>query len=742
MARSNGGNGGSFFDLDIQVVSTSDTSYTLRAVIYLTSQNVSDGVNELSVTGWWSRSGALALGGAYSNTPVWSSDIVVNRQYGTGTYVEVSASWSGVEFWGTTLSATQGYTVPARPYDKPAAPTSISVSRVSDTQHTVSWAATSTSSAPIETQVVYRSTDGGGWASIAAVGDSVRSYTDTTTSADHDYRYMVHTSNSSGSLGTGPVAGPIQTTPAAPTSVSAVKNASNGVVVSWTNASRLTPITWRVERSSNGGAWTALTTAQAQGTTSYTDAAPDPAQTHKYRVRAESTEGASTQSAFVESGTVQLAAPPAAPTGLGPTTPRPATDPITLTWTHNPVDSSPQRQYQNRRRKVGAATWVESGIVTSSTSSQSFTPSNVVGGSPSGWGVLDGETWEWQIRTWGQHADPSPWSATATTKFSARPTATIAVPGATVAASRLTVEWAYYDAESTAQAAWEVQILSGGTVVETRTGPGDASSALLNTVLVDGGTYTARVRVRDGDGLWSAYAEQAFTVAYALPPAPSVGAPVWDPDTATVTVTIDTPPHVTPQVPAVSVDLYRSIDGGPWTLVAGALPIQTTVVDHAPTVAGVNTYRADAVSALPSVATSAAVAVTTPQAGDPPASVWLSGGPDLSVVCRAMSNVALTSRSGRAEKVLHRFAGRALPVEFTGEGAARSWGLAFDIIRGSGLPGSTAQQWLDLADLPGPHLLRSPDHYRWVSLSDVDVNRGVGGVVSSVSFTATEVDRD
>lgn len=741
MARSNGGNGGSFFDLEIQVVATSDASYTLRAVIYLTSQSVSDGVNQLSVTGWWSRSGALVLGGAYSNTPVWFSDIVVNRQYGTGTYVEVSASWSGVEFWGTTLSATQGYTVPARPYDKPAAPTSISVARVSDTQHTVSWAATSTTSAPIQTQVVYRSTDGGGWASIAAVGGSGRSYTDTTTSADRDYRYMVHTANSSGSLGTGPVTGNIQTTPAAPTSVSAVKNASNGVVVSWTNASRLTPITWRVERSSSGGAWTALTTAQEQSTTTYTDPAPDPAQTHKYRVRAQSTEGATTDSAFTESGTVQLAAPPAAPTGLGPTTPRPATDPITLTWTHNPVDSSPQRQYQNRRRKVGAATWVESGIVTSSTSSQSFTPSNVVGGSPSGWGVLDGETWEWQIRTWGQHADPSPWSATATTKFSARPTATIAVPGATVAASRLTVEWAYYDAEGTAQAAWEVQLLSGGTVVETRTGPGDASSVLLNTVLVDGGTYTARVRVRDGDGLWSAYAEQAFTVAYALPPTPTVEA-TWRAADATVELAVTVPEPAGEEVAADHVDLYRSIDGGPWEQIAEGVPLGTVVTDYSPTVAGENAYYASAASTLPSTAQSTTVTVTTPQAGDPPGALWLSAGPGFSQACKAFANVSVSTRSGKATKVLHRFAGRDRRVEFASAAADRSWGVSFDIFRTANLGESSADEWLDLGDLAGPHLLRTRDHYRYVSVSGMSVDRGVGGVVTRVSFTAEETDVD
>nr|WP_297424808.1 hypothetical protein [uncultured Actinotalea sp.] len=743
MARSNGGNGGSFFDTAIQVVSTSDTQYVLRAVVYLTSQPVSDSVNNLAVSGSWSRSGTLTVSGAYNATPVWFADITVARQYGTAVSASLTVSWSGVEFWGTTLSAaTEWFDVPARPWSPPAAPSSVAAARVSDAQHTVTWVNNATGTAPYDLLRIQRSTDAGAWVTVATVAGSVSSYSDTTTSADHDYQYRVESANSSG-VGMSSPSGHIQTTPAAPFSVQAVKTAGTGIQVSWSNGSRLTPITWRIERSSAGGAWTGVASGLAQGTSTWTDPAPSAAQTHRYRVRAESTEGASTQSTWAESGTVQLAAPPAAPSGLAMTpNPLPAAETGTLAWVHNPVDSSPQSAREVRRRKQGTSTWTSSGKASTTT------PSAALAGSA--WGAVNGETWEWAVRTWGQATTggsdgtgASPWSATSTITFSSRPTASINSPGASVTTSRLTVEWGYFDAESTAQTAWEAVLRSNVdlTVLELRSGSGEETSATFVTTLVDGETYRVAVRVRDGAGLWSAYDERTFTVAYALPPAPVVTAS-WDPNAASVTLDINTPPETGAQVQAVSVDVYRSIDEGPWKLIAADLPITTTVVDHTPTVAGANRYRAEAVSALPSVQSSAVVEVLTPAAGDPPASLWLSGGPGQSVVCRATSNVALTTRAGRAEKVLHRFAGRALPVEFTGEGTARSWGVSFDIIRGSRLGSSTAEEWLDLADLPGPHLLRSPDHYRWVSLSDVDVNRGVGGVVHRVSFTVTEVDRD
>lgn len=163
MARSNTANSGNtYFDLVIQVVSTSDTQYVLRAVIYLKSPNVIDSNNNLSVTGNWSRSGALALNGVYNNVPVWYQDIVVARQFGVATNVTVNASWSGVEYWGVTLSASEGYSVPARPaYIAPHShPVLVSTDSIGTTSATGATTTTATREPPARLLRVVRATAG------------------------------------------------------------------------------------------------------------------------------------------------------------------------------------------------------------------------------------------------------------------------------------------------------------------------------------------------------------------------------------------------------------------------------------------------------------------------------------------------------------------------------------------------------------------------------------------------------
>ena len=150
MAVSNSANGGSTrFELVIQVVSTSDTSYTLRAVIYLLSHNVIDSNNNLTVSGggWW-RTGTLALNGVYGGIPVWSQDVVVARATGSDTTVSVTASWSGVEYWGVTLSATESYTVPAR-VSPPSAPNTPTASNITRNSVDLWWNIPATHGSPI-----------------------------------------------------------------------------------------------------------------------------------------------------------------------------------------------------------------------------------------------------------------------------------------------------------------------------------------------------------------------------------------------------------------------------------------------------------------------------------------------------------------------------------------------------------------------------------------------------------------
>ena len=628
---------------------------------------------------------------------------------------------------GAYSPATSFTTAPAAP----AAPTSVTVSRVSDTSQTVSWQRAATSTAPYTAQQVQRWDNvTGAWAVVGTISGSwsttgSQSWTDTSTRADRRYQYRLRAQNASGWSAVSSASAAIYTTPAAPTGVSAAKSGAN-IVARWTNAAT-TATGATIERRADGGAWGNAVNVGA-GVTSWTHTSPSPLSTWQYRVRA-TVSTPSLASAFVQSGVVQLAAPPNAPSGLGPSSIRDADLDVAWSWTHNPVDTSAQAAFEVHHRAAGGSSWTTTGKVGSGVSSWTL---------PGGT-YANGTTVEWQVRTWGEHADPSPWSATASSPTSAPPTALVDTPadGGTVTTSTLTVEWTYADPEGSTQAAWALDLLDAdGATVESRSGSGATASRTLSTVLTDGSSWTVRVRVRDAAGMWSTWDESGFDVQYALPPVPAVSAE-WDVTTGTATVQVQVPEPEGDEIAAVTVDVWRSVDDGPWGQIASGAPLYSAVTDWTAPLTGSVRYRADAVSALPSV-TSADPVEVAPVAG---ATVFVSGGPGSSVQCRAVSNVALTESAGVAETTLHRFAGRTRPVAFSGEQTTRTWSLATDHVPAADAGDSSARDWLDLARLPGPHLLRTPDGVRaWVSLSEVSAARGIGGTVTAVSMTLTEVD--
>lgn len=716
------------------VFTTTHDSTTQRAInlkiYYNSSLAVSDSVNDLDVTGDWpnltNHSTAISIGSGGGSQLIYDNTVYFTKDNSTQSF---AASLTGIEFWGAgaVISTNGSVSIPPA---LPAAPTSVSATRVSDTQHTVSWTRNATTAAPYSSQSVQRSTDGGSWATVATVSGTATSWTDTTTSADHSYAYRVVATNSAGSA-TSTASATIYTTPAVPGTPAAVKSGAN-IVLTFTNAARH-DAGIKVYESQNGGAFALLATVATADLTTWTHVAPSAAVTHAYKVATYNGALISDQSAA--SNTVQLAAAPNAPTGLGPTTVHDATENVTLTWQHNPVDTSPQSTFQVQHRTAGAGTWTTVTAVTSATSA---------------W-VLPGGTYanpttvEWQVRTKGAHADYSPWSATASLPSSARPTGTISSPAdaSVVATSELTVSWAFYDAEGKEQVAWQVDLLDDlGAVVESLPGVGDATTATLAATLSDGFAGSARLLVQDADGMWSLADEVDFTVAYALPPTPVVVA-TWDPDAATVSLAITNPATGAGEVDADHVNVWRSLDSGAFVLIAEGVPLNTTVTDYSPTVAGDNDYYAVAVSALPSTAQSATVTVTTPEAGDTAGgAVWISGGADLSVVCKALTNPDVQIDPGAAETVLHRFEGRDAPTLFESPDDSLTLGLEADIFRVHVDAGrcSSLAEWEALASVRGPRLWRDPTG-RWVKVAaSIHLSRPRGGNVAHVSVTATRVE--
>lgn len=559
-------------------VTSATTSVTLTTKVYLQTRYASY-ENGSSTTWWITGSVANSSGNTDWNLGdmgyklMGQTTTTVTLQYGSSQSKSASGRiHSYYAYAGTEATASQSITVPARPYSVPAAPSGLSAARVSDTKQTLTWANHATTAAPYSyVDVVRKDNVATSYVTIATVSGSSTSYSDTTTRADRVYTYGVRSRNSVGSSGY-TYSSSISTTPAVPGTPTAAKNTTGDIVVTRGSLSSVATGGWEVWHAA-GGVWDSTRLALvAQGTTTYTHTAPDPSKTHQYRLRAVSANPTLTSTDSTASNVVQLQAAPNAPTSLAPSgVAADATEDITFTWTHNPVDTTEQTAYEVQYRAVGTTPWTTTGQITSTSSSHLLAAGT----------LANGQDIEWQVRTWGAYASPSPFSSSATLTLSSRPTVSVSSPDSATAyaTSVLTVSWGYYDAEGQAQAQYRMRLYAadGTTLIETRSAASAATSTTFGTRLSDGASYVLTAEVQDSTGLWSLVQSVSFSVSFAVPPTPSI-APTWLPDSGACSLSLAIPDPVDPEVPTDHVDIYRSIDGGEFVLVAGGL-IPTDVPD-------------------------------------------------------------------------------------------------------------------------------------------------------------------
>lgn len=441
---------------------------------YVVSGDISDsgdggGWNVGDMGTWVIASGSRSFSTSYTST----------NNIGVSGHFTSSFAYPGT----VTPTVSTSITIPKRPIAAPASPSGCGWSRTSDTHQTVSWTNTSPSdsAAPYTNTHVQRSTDGGAWTTIANLG-VVTSYTDTGTSSNHKYQYRVYASNSAGNSGYS-TSSVFYTTPTSPSGVTATKTSGGDITVTWTDLSPYND-TFALWHAANG-VWdgTALTSSIPNGTGSYTHSAPNPAQTHQYRMTSHVATPSLTSGYSTASNTVQLEAPPNAPSNLTPNgTVADGSDDIVLTWLHNPVDTTGQTKYEVQYQ-------VDGGAFTSmgQTASTAMTATVTAGT----WGA-NGHAIGWQVRTWGADATggsdgtgASPWSATASVTLSTTPTVAINSPagsrtvadGATTASSTtVTSATAGFTSDDVGAAISGGSIPAGATIASVT----DASTVVIS----------------------------------------------------------------------------------------------------------------------------------------------------------------------------------------------------------------------------------------------------------------------
>lgn len=415
--------------------------------------------------------------------------------------------------------------------EAPAAPTSASVTRVSDSQQNISFTNNSTTGEPYDSIKVERYDNvTGSYYQIASISGSANSYNDTSTAANKRYRYRIRAYNTSG-YSSYVYTDYIRTTPAAPTSVVASRSGTS-VVVTWIdNATSETNQTIQRKTSADNVTWTGYSTLSssiAANTTSYNDSSP--ANYNQYKVKADCTDP-TLSSAYTESNVIVVIQPPDAPTGLSPTdsTAIDAANANTFSWVHNPLDGTAQTKFSLQYRVSGDA-WPGTPQYDEIANTDEFVE---IAGST----FTNGTTYEWQVKLWGQattggtYGDgSSDWSDTSTFLASETPVATITNPTAisNYAYSDLIVTWDYTQGDSKNQTEFICQLFdSNDALLETihessNISSGSSDTATFTTVLTNNTTYTVNLLVKSSADIWSTEVEVEFTTEFLEPLTPTI----------------------------------------------------------------------------------------------------------------------------------------------------------------------------------------------------------------------------
>ena len=451
--------------------------------------------------------------GTNQTSYVYGTDVMSNTTY----WVRTSAR--NADGWGPWSSAVV-VNVGPRP---PEAPIINTVTRNSDTSITLNWTNYTSSTRPYTSLQVLRSEWGGSGSvtTVLTLGPTATTATDTSVSANNRYQYRIRAFNGTTSVDS--FSREVSTTPGAPTNVRGSKT-DTSITLQWDTGSKYPT---RTEIWHNGS----LLATVNEGVTTYLHSGVTNTVPHAYELRHKTTGNPILYSAYSATYTVQLEAPPNAPTVLGDAGPSDAAAGHTIRWQHNPVDTSTQTTAEIQWRPVGSGTW-NTRTVNGAGSATSFTTPD----------IANGASYEFQVRTKGTHPDWSPWSATHTVPFSPAPSVNVTGPTGTIGTATFNVTWTYIDNGGSAQSGAQVAVFNsaGEQVGSTISVNGSGTSEPFTTPLPNNFSGYTRVRARNAQGIWSTWDQEPFTTSFPSPMEPDVDVE-WDDENGYVVVDIENP---------------------------------------------------------------------------------------------------------------------------------------------------------------------------------------------------------
>lgn len=443
--------------------------------------------------------------------------------------------------------------------EKPAAPSSVASSRQSDYQNKVTWSPNPTPLKPVDSNRIYRSTDGGAFALIATVNGTLASYYDSSTSPNHSYRYAVSSGNEGGWSDL-VYTGTTYNTPCAPGKPSGARTTGSKIALSFANDANTATAT-EIQRSSDRSSWTTIATTSGKAT-GYTDAAIDG---YSY-YRARNTRGSLVSAWSPISDAVVSPCPPAAPTLVAPASGSPllkSSTQIEFSWRHNPIDGSSQTAAQ-LQYSTDAANWATVDVSTA----QSVAVANQF--------ALNATVY-WRVRTKGVFDGWGPWSANRSFSVRQSPQIAITSPGPVIVNLPIDVAIQYVDASGTLAQATAVFKRPDGTTAAT-VDMGASTSAMVpkGTFAPENGvTYTLEVTARSTSGLQNSQSLQ-FTPSFEPPKRVSAHVtPDLDRGWATLRVIVD---KTGDGQEVAEIDVWRVVDGDE-ALIASSVSDGDSIVD-------------------------------------------------------------------------------------------------------------------------------------------------------------------
>lgn len=400
---------------------------------------------------------------------------------------------------------------------KPAAPSDCTNTRNSNTKNTVKWTRDENADITYESIEVYRSADGGSWTKIATVAGTATNYADTTTSANHYYRYRVRACNSTGNSSYA-TSGYTYNTPAAPTKVVAARSGETTVELDITNAPK-TATALEIQRSTDASTWETVATISGTAVTSATDMPGG----GTFYYRARNTRGSLASAWSATSNAVVTICAPNAPTLVSPASGivvSKAQEYITFEWLHNPIDGSAQTAAELRYSLDGGSSWE---VIAVDGNAASYALSNA-------FAVNSSVTWG--VRTKGAHEDFGPWSGNRTFNVYQQPSVAFAQPtdGFVVENTPIAIQLQYEDPSGELVSA-ALSISDGSKVVWAREISGTDYVITSDEWVPDNDTtYYATVEVRStstltasGTRTFSAQFEQPVSATARVEPNPETG---------------------------------------------------------------------------------------------------------------------------------------------------------------------------------------------------------------------------